>query len=365
MLGPLLSPAPSPTVNHYWIKHGVFSEHHGLRLDQFLKNYYRRRSREQIKKSIEAGYISIQRTQSPHLSLGRAKPSSQLILGDSVLIRIERKPEPSVNFNYEILFEDEALFVINKPPNLPVHPAGRYYFNTLLVHLRTEGHRAPLNADQDYFLAHRIDKETSGVLVLAKTKEICANLAKQFASREVVKRYIAIVHGVCPEAFQVDLPLKRATESRIHLKMVSAPESEGGMPSFTHFKRIKTAGQFSLVECFPKTGRQHQIRVHLESAGHPIVGDKLYSIPENEAIRFFDRDTLTPESEAKLLLPWHALHAEGIQFKHPVTQKHLEFTAPLPADFSNFLREQSNTPKRASQENKPDDALLKIRSQSC
>lgn len=326
------------TSDHYLVTHSVGPNQHGIRLDSFLKLRYRKRSREQIKKAIEAGAITVQRTQGPHLTVGRLKPSSQLIPGDEVLVLTERKVEPEVSFDYKILFEDEVLFVIDKPPQLPVHPAGRYFFNTLLVHLKTKGHSTPLSAEQDYYLVHRIDKETSGVLVLAKDKAVCADITKQFAARETEKCYLAIVRGHCPEEFSVDLPMRRAPNSMIELKMeVTTEDALGAQTASTRFKRLKTCGDFSLVECYPKTGRQHQIRVHLEAAGHPIVGDKLYGMPESEALRFYERKHLTPEAEAKLLIPRHALHAHTIQFVHPISRKKLLFTAPLPEDLAAFL----------------------------
>ncbi len=339
------------TTNHYLVTHSVGARQQGMRLDTFLKQRYRKRSREQLKRAIGIGAVSVRRNQGPHLTVGRPKPSSHLVPGDEVLVMTERKPEPFVRFDYQILFEDEALFVINKPPNLPVHPAGRYFFNTLLIHLKTQGHQTPLQADQDYYLVHRIDKETSGVLVLAKQKEACTHITRQFAARTTQKRYLAIVKGAPPDSFSIDLALKRTTTSIIQLKMMIASEEEGGQPAHTHFKRIGVWGAFALVECFPKTGRQHQIRIHLEAAGYPIVGDKLYGLPESEALRFYERQNLTPEAEAKLLLPRHALHASWIQFVHPITGKKMEFHAPFPEEFQNFLNQQnpSNSASHLSQ----------------
>lgn len=138
--------------------------------------------------------------------------------------------------------------------------------------------------------------------------------------------------------------MKRATNSVISLKMMIAPESEGGQSALTRFKRLSVHrhpihGEFSVVQCFPKTGRQHQIRLHLEAAGHPIVGDKLYGMPESEALRFYERMRLTAEAEARLLIPRHALHAAGIRFQHPVTEKWMDFSSPFPQDLQDFLAE--------------------------
>jgi len=340
----------SLTSQQYLVTHSVGPNQNGIRLDTFLKERYRRRSREQLKRAIDAGSVSVKRAQGPHLQIGRTKPSSQLIPGDEVLVLTERKPEPAVNFNYQILFEDDVLFVINKPPNLPVHPAGRYFFHTLLVHLKTQGHQTPLQTEKEFFLVHRIDKETSGVLVLAKTKEVCTHITRQFAERRTEKRYLALVKGICPESFCIDQPIMRSTHSLISLKMMTASEAQGGQPALTRFKRLevyenRTAlpslsaneGCFSLVECFPKTGRQHQIRVHLESAGHPIIGDKLYGLPEAEALRFYERKHLSAEAQTQLGLPRHALHASWIRFMHPLSGKTMEFHAPLPQDLEEFI----------------------------
>jgi 23S rRNA pseudouridine1911/1915/1917 synthase len=325
---------------HYLVTYAV--KQHGIRLDAFLKEHYRRRSREQLKRVIESGAVTIQRDQGPHLTVGRLKPSLQLIAGDEVGVLTERWDEPAVNFNYKVLFQDEVLFIIEKPANLPVHPAGRYFFNTLLTHLKTEGHKTPLKADVEWFLVHRIDKETSGVLCLCKEKEAGAQLTSQFAARKTEKTYLAIARGETLPEFSLDLAMKRSTRSLIALKMEIAPESEGGQSASTRFKRLGVYehlehGRFSLVECYPRTGRQHQIRLHLEAAGHPIVGDKLYGMPEEEAVRFYDRTRLTPEAEARLILPRHALHAAEIRFDHPVTGKQVHFRSPLPEDLQAFL----------------------------
>ncbi|MBL7716470.1 MAG: RluA family pseudouridine synthase [Bdellovibrionales bacterium] len=319
-------------------------------MDHFLKERYRKRSREALKRAIESGSITVERDLATGLVVGRLKPSTQLIPGDSVLVLSERKPEPPVNFNYKVLHEDDDLFVIEKPANLPVHPAGRYFFNTLLVHLKTEGHKNPMKAEREFFLVHRIDKETSGILVLAKERTVAADLVKQFADRKTEKTYLAIARGKTPDEFEVDAPMNRDPHSAIGLKMAILPEDSGGLSAKTRFKRLEmiecapsTPGAepnyLSIVECYPKTGRQHQIRLHLEHAGHPILGDKLYGLPEKEALKFYDRARLTPEDEARLLHPRHALHSAGIRFTNPTTKRPMEFKSGLPEDLMEFIRD--------------------------
>lgn len=330
------------TTEEYLVTFDVGPNQGGTRLDAFLKEHYRRRSRAQIQRAIEDGSVTIDRSSSTFAAVGRLKPSSPVLAGDKVLVLTERKPEPEVCFDYKTLYEDEALLVIDKPANLPVHPAGRFFFNTLLIHLKTKGHQYPLPHQHEYYLPHRIDRETSGILVLTKSVATCAHVVSQFATRATEKKYLAIVKGVAPEAFEISAPLARAPRSLISLKMAQVPLEQGGQEAFTRFKRVSAHGDFSLIECFPKTGRQHQIRVHLELAGHPIVGDKLYGMPEEDAVRFYERENLSPEAWAKMLLPRHALHAAELKITHPLTNKPMTFKSDLPAELQAFLSEQAD-----------------------
>lgn len=369
----------------YRVTHTVGPRQAGIRLDRFLMERYRRRSREQLKRAIESGAVTIDRGGPKHLNLGKIKASSPLFPGDVISVLSVRKPEPPVNFNYKILFEDDAIAVIEKPPNLPVHPAGRFFFHTLLVHLKTRGFTLDLEAERKFYLVHRIDKETSGILLLAKTKEACNLLTQQFRNRETEKTYLALVKGT-PKAreFTVDQPIGKNPKGRIGLKMYPLPESEGGLPSLTRFEVVEQRGDVTLLKCFPKTGRQHQIRAHADIAGFPLVGDKVYGLPETEVLAILDaaRDliedayasldpvdgdsaaegsetsedpsgeafedsetfeipgptvTLYPEMEARLRLPRHALHAAGLSFTHPTTGQRMEFNSGLPPDLQEFF----------------------------
>lgn len=348
------------TANTYYVTHTVGPHQDGIRLDAFLKDRYKKRSREQIKAAIADGSISLSRAHAPHLTAPpQLKPASILIPGDQVLVRSERKPEPEVNFDYRILFEDDALLVIDKPPHLPVHPAGRYFFNTLLTHLRTGGHTRPLDADHDYYLAHRLDKETSGVMVLTKSPETCTHLTRQFSSRTTRKQYLAIVHGwPKDDHFENAAPMKRSSTSPIDVQMEICPEDDPlAQTALTEFEVIQRLEfdpttrptgfdsvvakpglrRFSVIRCYPRTGRQHQIRLHLDHLEFPIVGDKLYGMPVLEALHYYDTKHITPEAQARLLLSRHALHAARLEFIHPITQKPMVFDTPLPPDLSAFI----------------------------
>lgn len=335
------------TPESYQMTHWVGPHQHGIRLDHFLKERYVKRSRGQLQRAIEAGCIFLLRNQSPHLQAGVLKASSQLVPGDEIRVVSERRPEPAVDFNYQILHEDEALLVVNKPAGLPVHPAGRYFFHTLLSHLQASK-TAQTGQKTQYFLAHRLDKETSGVLILTKTKQACTALAQQFFHRTTLKRYLAITRGITPEQFQVSLAIEKALGSLIALKMQVTRLPKQGQNARTEFYRQAVFahstdhGPLSLVECIPHTGRQHQIRVHLASAGFPILGDKLYGLPEAQALQYYAKNLELSRSEItrQLGLPRHALHAAAIRFLHPLTQIATEFEAPLPSDLADFIQQQ-------------------------
>lgn len=340
-----------------------------MRLDRFLKSRYSRRSREQIQHAIEKGAITVKRTVGG-AQVGKLKPSTALLTSDEVQVLSERKPEPTVNFDYRVLYEDPSIFVIDKPSNLPVHPAGKYFFNTLIVHLKTQGFTRPLSAEREFFLVHRIDKETSGILVLAKDRDVCTGLTRQFADRSTEKRYLAICHGrVKEDEFEVDQPMGSDRKSRLGLKMAVVSLEDGGVEARTRVRVIHRKDKFTLVECFPKTGRQHQIRVHLEFAGHPLVGDKIYGLEDAVAAKHFDRKAseyfrklrgLPPleeedfefptELKDKLLLRRHALHAAGIRFAHPLSGEWIEFKSGLPSDLAEFYWSQPGAGPDASRD---------------
>lgn len=322
----------------------VGPEHHGLRLDRFLKFYYKKRSREKIQATIDDGAVTLTRTQAPHLHAGNLKASTQVLSGDVIQVLIQKKAEPVVSFNYKVLYEDDALLVIDKPANLPVHPAGRYFFNSLLMHLKMSAAAqkpAAVSSEREFFLVHRIDKETSGVLLLSKTRESCAHVTNQFAERTTTKCYLAVVHGNTPSRFEVKEPLKRLEYSPIRVRMgvcnASDPEA---LASHTEFETLEHVGKFSLVRCYPHTGRQHQIRVHLEHAGNPIVGDKLYGMDVHQAYDYFEHKHISPEARARLIIPRHALHAESLEIVDPTTNQKRRFTSELPEDLKEFLNSQ-------------------------
>lgn len=311
----------------------------GMRLDLFLKEKYRKLSREYLQRAIKEGSVTLNRNQS--------KPNKVLRVKDVVHVLSTRGDEPPVDFAYKVLYEDADILVVDKPGNLPVHPTGRYFFHTLLMQLRVMNGNE-VDQKKEFYLVHRIDRETSGVLVIGKTKEAAAGLVNQFENRKTEKEYIAIVKGnVEKDAFEVDVPLSRHPNSEIRLKMGVVEMGADGEPLYvpksevwaakTAFEVVERIGRrYTIVRCKPHTGRQHQIRVHLFHVGHPIAGDRLYGNTEDFFLRSM-RETIVTPVEPGIDLTRHALHAHKLAFFHPRSGERMEFTSHWPPELEEFL----------------------------
>lgn len=333
------------TENSYVMKWTVEPYDAGQRLDHFLKEKYRKRSREQIKEAIHDGLVE--------LNYQPTKPARVLRLNDKVYVRSEKKNEPIVDFNYRTIFEDDAIIVVDKPGNLPVHPTGRFFFNTLLTRMQTVNNNE-VDQNRQFYLVHRIDRETSGLLVIARDADSCAHLTKQFNDRKTKKEYLAIARGRMELDEQtVNLPLGKDPHSLVGLKMSTVALDAAGKPLYlhedavlqaeTHFKVLERVGNYTVVRVRPHTGRQHQIRVHLDAVGHPIAGDKLYGQAGTEVfLRNLQGENPHVEVEPGLSLSRHALHAACLGFTHPKTGEWMEFEAAFPEELENFLVQVRN-----------------------
>jgi 23S rRNA pseudouridine1911/1915/1917 synthase len=226
-----------------------------------------------------------------------------------------------------IVFEDEHLLVVDKPAGLVVHPAAGNFDGTLvnaLLH-HCAGQLSGIGGVARPGIVHRIDKDTSGLLVVAKTDVAHEGLAKQFAAHSIDRRYLAIVSGM-PKATSgtVDAALARSATNR---KKIAIVEVGRGKRAVTHWKRLKPLGEAALVECRLETGRTHQVRVHMASIGHPLLGDPVYG--------------RSGKTHGKLLkeLQFHrqALHAAELGFTHPATRLRLSFTSPMPPDMQELM----------------------------
>jgi 23S rRNA pseudouridine1911/1915/1917 synthase len=293
----------------------------GWRLDHFLKHRIRRLSRTRIKTIIETQVL---------LSDGRRpRPAGGVRGGELIVINRPAPREPPVPRHFEVLAEDETFLAIDKPAGLPIHTTAKFWRNTLTALLRE---RYPEQALQ---VCHRLDRETSGVLLVGRGPEASSLLKRAFARRRVRKSYLALVHGTPePPEGVVDLPLK-LLDTPTHLMMGVAPED--GLPSLTRYRVVRRFDAHALVEAAPETGRQHQIRVHLAAIGHPIVGDKLYRASERQFMAFCDGG-LTPDLLAAFDgLARQALHAHRLTFPHPRTGAAITVESPLPPDLVAYL----------------------------
>jgi 23S rRNA pseudouridine1911/1915/1917 synthase len=309
------APAPAETIP---LRLRVPPECAGWRLDHFLKFRIHRLSRTKIRSIIE--------TQVKLPDGRRPRPSTGVRSGEIVHLDRPAPKEPPVPRTFSVLAEDETFLAIDKPAGLPMHTTAKFYRNTLVAVLRE---RYPTEHLQ---ICHRIDRETSGVLLIARDASASSFLKKAFARRAVSKSYLAIVHGAPPAEGLIDLPMK-LLDTPTKLKMGIADD---GLPSVTAYRVVERYASHALVACEPRTGRQHQIRVHLAAIGHPIVGDKLYRASEQQFMDYCDGG-MTPE----LLVAFdglhrHALHAHRLTFPHPRTGAAISVEAPLPADLCAF-----------------------------
>lgn len=298
----------------------VYPLEHGTRADLFLSRRIKRMSRSKAARIIREGSLRLDGEE------WVLKPSSRLQNGDRVLLKRRKLEEaPTDDIVLPVVFEDEDILAVNKPGNLVVHPTASAYNRTLIRVLRTRFPEGYLS------LAHRIDKETSGIVLVAKNREAERRLKDDFAERRVKKTYLAIVAGV-PETREtlVDAPMRLVPDSDSGVRMEIG--GAGASPAETEIAVVSAGRGAALVEARPRTGRQHQIRLHLAHLGHPILGDKLYLGGEDVFIRC--QQARIDESELSTLVghPRHALHAHALRFGHPRTKEPSELRAPLPED---------------------------------
>ncbi|MBM3308553.1 MAG: RluA family pseudouridine synthase [Candidatus Eisenbacteria bacterium] len=293
--------------------------HDGWRLSDYLAHRFRYLDAATWAARLAAGSISV--------NGAPGRPETPVGRGDLVEYEV-LVVEPPVDFSYEVLHDDEDVVAVSKSGNIPCHAGGSYFTHTLIARLREDLGR-PLD------LAHRLDRETSGVVVLAGNREAARALSGAFARGEVAKEYVAVVRGEpsC-DAFEVDAPIAPARRDCPVARRVV--DRERGRPARTLFRVESRRGGFAVVRANPLTGRTNQIRLHLEHAGHPIVGDKIYGMPHDLLLESL-RDPSAPRVLEHLLLARHALHAARLELLHPRTRRLLTLEAPLPADMAGFV----------------------------
>jgi 23S rRNA pseudouridine955/2504/2580 synthase/23S rRNA pseudouridine1911/1915/1917 synthase len=258
--------------------------------------------------------------------------------GDRLSYEPDNRPEPPVDFNIGIVLDDDDLLIVNKSGNLPCHPGGRYFNHTLWAWLKKE------RGLDDFTFVNRIDRETSGLVVIAKNFAASENCRKQFSGRKVVKRYKTLVESAdFPAELETAGWLVADTESTIRKKRKFISGGSSGAPpsadaewAETKFRLLKQCGNIALIEAEPHTGRLHQIRATLLALGFPIVGDKLYGVDETLFLRFC-KDTLTDADHARLRMERQALHAAGLSFRHPKFGRPVTIDLDLPDDMQRKI----------------------------
>tara|TARA_B000000557_G_scaffold102976_1_gene83521 strand:- start:154 stop:1164 length:1011 start_codon:yes stop_codon:yes gene_type:complete len=310
-----------------------------VRVDKFLMNRIENATRNKIQKAAKSGYIFS--NENPVKQNYKVKP------GDNIKVMFHHPPYENLivgeKIDIDIIYEDNDILVVNKPPNQVVHPGHGNYSGTLLNGLIYHNENLPENRDGRPGLVHRIDKDTSGLLVVAKSDIALTKLSEQFFHKTIDRKYLAIVWGTpSPEQGTIDKYLSRDKKNRM---IMSVPFDEDiGKRAITHYKVVEKLGYVSLVECELETGRTHQIRAHMKHIGNPIFNDQRYGGDKILKGTIFNKYKQFVENCFKLL-PRQALHAKTLSFKHPRTNERLAFETELPNDFKSCFEKWKNYSK--------------------
>lgn len=286
----------------------------GNRIDKFLSDELEDMSRSFIQKLIKDQCVTVNDS--------IVKSNYKLALGDSLYVSVPDLVQPEIigeNIPLDIIFEDSDIIVINKPKGMVVHPAAGHYTGTLVNALmyHCKDNLSGINGVLRPGIVHRIDMNTTGVIVVCKNDFAHNSLAEQLSVHSITRKYNAIVYNnFKEEAGTVDAPIGRNANDRKKM----AIDKNNGRRAVTHYKVLKNLNKYSYVECQLETGRTHQIRVHMASIGHPLLGDDVYS-----------------SAKSQYNLQGQTLHARVLGFIHPRTKEYVEFEAPLPKYFEHLL----------------------------
>jgi 23S rRNA pseudouridine1911/1915/1917 synthase len=302
-----------------------------LRVDKFLMNLVENATRNKIQQAATLGNIFVNDV--PVKSNHKVKAS------DIVSVRMEHPPyehllEPE-NIPLDIVFEDEQLLVVNKPAGLVVHPGHGNYSGTLVNALAYHFENLPMNSSERPGLVHRIDKDTSGLLVIARTEVAMAYLTKQFSEKTSEREYVALVWGnVQEDEGTVEGHIGRHPKDRMQNTVY--PDGSEGKPAVTHYKVLERFGYVTMLSCKLETGRTHQIRVHMKYIGHTLFNDARYGGDLILKGTTFTKYKQFIDNCFKVL-PRQALHAKTLGFEHPVTKEFMRFEAPIPQDMTECI----------------------------
>lgn len=323
-------------ILHEHYSFGADAGQEPLRVDKFLMNRIENATRNKIQQAATAGYIQVNDQ--------AVKSNYRVKSGDVVRVFLAHPPHEDLlvpeEMPLDIVYEDDSLLVVNKDAGRVVHPGHGNYTGTLINGLIYHFDQLPKNSNNRPGLVHRIDKDTSGLLVVAKTDNAMAFLAQQFHDKTSERQYLALVWGdVTNEQGTVNGHLGRDPKNR--LLMTVFPDGDQGKPAITHYEVVERFGYVTLIKCVLETGRTHQIRAHMKYIGHTLFNDGRYGGDKILKGTTFTKYKQFVDNSFKQL-PRQALHAQTLGFVHPETKKKMSFMAPLPDDFEGAIKKWRN-----------------------
>ncbi len=307
-----------------------------LRVDKFLMNFIENATRNKIQQAVKAGNVLVNDTV--------VKSNYKVKAQDVVRVVLAHPPHENLlvaeNIPLDIIYEDKEVIVVNKPAGMVVHPGHGNYSGTLVNGLIYHFQNLPKNSNERPGLVHRIDKDTSGLLVVAKTEYAMANLASQFFNRTTERLYLALVWGsLAEDEGTITGHVGRSLKNRLQMDVF--PDGEFGKHAVTHYRVVERFSYVTLVECKLETGRTHQIRAHFKYLGHPLFNDERYG-----GDRILKGTTYTKYKQFAdncfKILPRQALHAKTLGFEHPETKEKLSFNSEIPQDMEQCLEKWRN-----------------------
>ncbi len=315
-----------------------------LRIDKFLMQRLEGATRNKLQQSINLGMVTVNGKE--------VKPNYKIKPGDSVIIFSDMSPEETdivpEKLNLDIIYEDADLIIINKPAGMVVHPGSGNYSGTLLNgiswYLQQQTPGISEDALPRFGMVHRIDKNTSGLLVLAKTDKAMRHLAKQFFDHTISRKYVALVWGDVAEN-EGTIIAHVGRHQRFRKLFEAYPEGDHGKEAITHYRVLERFGYVTLVECILETGRTHQIRVHMKHIGHPLFNDDFYGGDKIVKGTVYSKYKQFVDNCFDICKR-QALHAKTLGFVHPVTGENVLFETPMPPDMATVIekwRKYSNT----------------------
>lgn len=326
-----MSEAEDELYEHYAFK--VEKGQQPLRIDKYLMNFVENATRNKIQQAAKDGSIFVNGTS--------VKSNYKVKSNDHITVKFEHPPHEYLlvaeDIPIDIVYEDDDLLVVNKPAGMVVHPGHGNYSGTLINGLIYHFENLPNNSSNRPGLVHRIDKDTSGLLVVAKTEQAMAHLSNQFAEKTSEREYVAIVWGnIEEEGGTVEGNIGRHPKNRLQNTVYEGDEAYKGKPAVTHYKVLERLGYVTLVSCKLETGRTHQIRVHMKHIGHTLFNDERYGGEKILKGTTFTKYKQFVENAFKVL-PRQALHAKTLGFEHPTTGEWLSFSTEIPEDMQECI----------------------------